>query len=392
MGNVSQKPGVGEKICYFMANVGNIPLMGLLSTFFLIFYTDVVGLDPAALATLFLISKVMDGVSDPIMGFILDKFPVTKMGKFRPMLMLGTVICVINYILLWFGAVWSPVGKYVIVYVTYLLLGWTFDMMDISLNSLLPVMTAENKERNKLSMIKSLGYVIGGAVIGILGPIIVKPKTLESYYILIFGSMAVTLVYGVVVVAATIGIEFRVRRAQERLTADSGRDFYVDEDGSFMADNDERAIFFARGILETVKKLRWKPDIVHCSGWISHLIPLYLKKAYKNDPIFSEAKVVVSLYNEFPDCSLASDMKSKVPMTGIKSKDIELLKTPTGTNLAKLAIQYADAVILGAEDVSEEITGYAVSRKLPVLDYTPIDHPEGTYIQKYNEFYDKLLD
>ena len=167
---------------------------------------------------------------------------------------------------------------------------------------------------------------------------------------------------------------------------------YVDEDGSFMADNDERAIFFARGILETVKKLRWKPDIVHCSGWISHLIPLYLKKAYKNDPIFSEAKVVVSLYNEFPDCSLASDMKSKVPVTGIKSKDIELLKTPTGTNLAKLAIQYADAVILGAEDVSEEITGYAVSRKLPVLDYTPIDHPEGTYIQKYNEFYDKLLD
>lgn len=215
---MSQKPGVGEKICYFMANVGNIPLMGLLSTFFLIFYTDVVGLDPAALATLFLISKVMDGVSDPIMGFILDKFPVTKMGKFRPMLMLGTVICVINYILLWFGAVWSPVGKYVIVYVTYLLLGWTFDMMDISLNSLLPVMTAENKERNKLSMIKSLGYVIGGAVIGILGPIIVKPKTLESYYILIFGSMAVTLVFSIV---GAMGIRERVTfegKEEERYT------------------------------------------------------------------------------------------------------------------------------------------------------------------------------
>lgn len=95
---------------YFFANIGNIPLMTLLSTFFLIFYTDVVGLDPAALATLFLISKVVDGISDPLMGFLLDKFPITKMGKFRPMLMLGTVICVINYILLWFGAVWSPVG------------------------------------------------------------------------------------------------------------------------------------------------------------------------------------------------------------------------------------------------------------------------------------------
>ena len=74
----------------------------------MIYYTTVVGLDPKALATLFLISEVMDGISDPVMGFILDRFPVTKMGKFRPMLILGTIICVINYILLWFGAVWSP--------------------------------------------------------------------------------------------------------------------------------------------------------------------------------------------------------------------------------------------------------------------------------------------
>ena len=131
---------------------------------------------------------------------------------------------------------------------------------------------------------------------------------------------------------------------------------------------------------------------MHCSGWISHLVPLYLKKAYKNDPIFSDAKVVVSLYDEFPDCTFAADMKSKVPVPGIKAKDVELLKTPTGINLAKLAIQYADAVIMGSESVREEIAGYAASRKLPVLAYTPIDHPEGTYIQKYNEFYDKLTE
>ena len=167
---------------------------------------------------------------------------------------------------------------------------------------------------------------------------------------------------------------------------------YEDADGHFMEDNDERAVFFARGILETVKKLRWKPDIVHCSGWISQLVPLYLKKAYKNDPIFSDSKVVLSLYNEYPDCTFAADMKAKVPVTGIKAKDIEILKTPTGINLAKLAIQYADAVILASGEISEEITGYIASRKLPVLEYTPIDHPEGTYIQEYNEFYDKLLE
>ena len=128
----NQKVKLSEKIGMLMVCAGNIPLMTLLSVYFMIYYTTVVGLDPKALATLFLISKVMDGISDPVMGFILDRFPVTKMGKFRPMIILGTIICVINYILLWFGAVWSPVGKYVIVYVTYLLLGWTFDIMDIS--------------------------------------------------------------------------------------------------------------------------------------------------------------------------------------------------------------------------------------------------------------------
>lgn len=123
------------------------------------------------------------------------------------MLILGTVICVINYIFLWFGAVWSPVGKYVIVYITYLLLGWTFDIMDISLNSLLPVMTAENKERNSLSLIKALGYGLGGAAISILAPIIVASGTLESYYILIFGSMAVTLVFSIL---GALGVKERV--------------------------------------------------------------------------------------------------------------------------------------------------------------------------------------
>lgn len=207
MGEVKEKIGIGEKICYLMANIGNIPLMTLLSTFFLIFYTDVVGLNAAALATLFLISKVVDGISDPLMGFILDKFPVTRLGKFRPMLILGTAICVVNYILLWFGAVWSPVGKYAIVYVTYLLLGWTFDIMDISLNSLLPVMTTDNKQRNQLSLIKAVGYMGGATGLSIIGPIIVASGTLESYYLLIFGAMAVTLVFSI---AGAMGVKERV--------------------------------------------------------------------------------------------------------------------------------------------------------------------------------------
>lgn len=207
MNDKNKKMGVGEKICYFLMNIGNIPLMVLLGSFFLIFYTDVVGLDPGALATLFLVSKIMDGISDPIMGFVLDKFPVTKMGKFRPMLIMGTVICVINYILLWFGAVWMPAGKYVVVYVTYLLLGWTFDIMDISLNSLLPVMTVDNKERNSLSLIKSVGYMLGAMAVSIIAPIVVASGTLQSYYMLIFGAMVVVLVCSI---GGAFGVKERV--------------------------------------------------------------------------------------------------------------------------------------------------------------------------------------
>lgn len=183
-----------EKTGLFLAFAGNAPMMGLLSSFFLIYYTTVVGLNPAALATLFLISKVVDGISDPIIGFFMDKSPNTKYGKFRPMLVLGTIICVINYILLWFGAVWFPGAKYVVVYVTYLLLGWTFDSMDIPKNSLIPVMSADANERNGLALTSALGSIFTGAVLGIAAPLIVAEATLENYYILIFGSMFFVLI------------------------------------------------------------------------------------------------------------------------------------------------------------------------------------------------------
>lgn len=208
----NQKVKLSEKLGLLMICAGNIPLMTLLSSYFLIFYTTVVGLNPTALGTLFLISKIVDGISDPIMGFIMDRFPSTKNGKFRPMLVIGTIICVINYILLWFGPVWSPVAKYAIVYVTYLLLGWTFDIMDISKNSMIPVMTADANERTNLSLFNALGTMLGGAVLGILGPIIVADGTLKSYYILIFASMAMVLILSL---GGVVFIKERVSFTQE---------------------------------------------------------------------------------------------------------------------------------------------------------------------------------
>ena len=127
------------------------------------------------------------------------------------------------------------------------------------------------------------------------------------------------------------------------------------ESGEFFKDNDERAIFFARGILETVKKLRWKPDLIHCQGWISNLLPIYLKKAYKEDPIFAESKVVLSLYDEFATEEFSPKMKSKVILPGIRSRDLDLLNTPNGINLAKLAVQYSDGIILGSPSFNPEL-------------------------------------
>ncbi len=170
------------------------------------------------------------------------------------------------------------------------------------------------------------------------------------------------------------------------------KQIFENEEGQFFEDNDERAIFFARGILETVKKLRWKPDIIHCNGWISHLVPLFLKKAYKNDPIFTDAKVVVSLYDKYINETFDPEMKGKISMPGIKPKDMELLNEPNGINLAKLALQYSDGLIKGVESINPEVEEFAKAQGLPILEYVEQVQPSGEYIDRYNEFYDKILD
>ena len=165
---------------------------------------------------------------------------------------------------------------------------------------------------------------------------------------------------------------------------------YTDAEGKFFEDNDERAIFFARGVLETVKKLRWKPDIIHCQGWISHVLPLYLKKAYIDDPIFSNSKVVLSLYNDAPDVEFPADFKDKILFGGVTENDVTLLEQPTGTNLAKLAASWSDGVIVGAGNVNNDLVQFCKESGLPVLDYNGEALESGSYIEDYNSFYDNL--
>jgi starch synthase len=162
-----------------------------------------------------------------------------------------------------------------------------------------------------------------------------------------------------------------------------------DDDGSFFDDNGERAIFFARGVLETVKKLRWAPDIIHCQGWITQILPLYLKKAYKDDPIFASSKIVLSLYDDMPE-KFSGNLAELALYKDIRPEDIPLLNDPTGINLAKTAAQYSDGVIIGSENVDSGLAEYCRSLSIPVLSYDAGSMEDGTYIDAYNSFYEQV--
>jgi starch synthase len=160
-----------------------------------------------------------------------------------------------------------------------------------------------------------------------------------------------------------------------------------DDEGNYYDDNDERLIFFARGVLETVKKLRWPPDIVHCHGWFTSLVPLYLRKAYGEDPLFQNSKIIYSLYEDkFPE-PLNKSFRKKLLVEGVNEKDVSILNPPDYINLSKLAIDYADGIIIGSENVEPKLMDFVVKHKKPVLQY----QSEKEYVDVYSGFYDNIL-
>ena len=162
---------------------------------------------------------------------------------------------------------------------------------------------------------------------------------------------------------------------------------YTDEDEKFFKDNDERAIFFCRGVVETVKKLGWTPDIVHCHGWMTGFLPLYLKKMYADDPHFSNAKIIYTPYaDEFSD-NLDSKLIDKLNFDKIANEDVDFLKTPNALNLNKTAAQWADAISIGSEAINSELSSYINDSGKPVLDY----QTEETLVDAHQDFYEKVL-
>lgn len=159
------------------------------------------------------------------------------------------------------------------------------------------------------------------------------------------------------------------------------------EDGSMFEDNDERSIFFIRGVLETVKKLGWSPDIIHCQGWMSALLPLYLKTMYKDDPHFVNTKLVYSLFGNSFKGSLDKKLIDKVAFDGVDVSSLDILKDPTCNNLHKLAVQYSDGVIECTQNIDAEVSDFI--SKSPVKT---IGFQDSNMIPNIDELYDSILE
>lgn len=161
-----------------------------------------------------------------------------------------------------------------------------------------------------------------------------------------------------------------------------------DADGKLFEDNDERMIFFARGVLETVKKLRWEPDLVHCNGWFSMILPIFIKKTYADEPLFAHAKVIVSVYDEAFGGRMCEEFHQKMDFENILPEDVASLKGADYTDLMKFAIGFADGVIVGSSQIHPELEKFIKTLSIPVLPYTA---PES-YINAYSDFYDQILE
>lgn len=160
---------------------------------------------------------------------------------------------------------------------------------------------------------------------------------------------------------------------------------YTDENNKFFADNDERTIFFCRGVLETVKKLGWAPDIIHCQGWMTSLIPAYLKTLYKDEPVFRNSKVVYSVFeNEFKE-NLGKDFARKATLNEIEDKHFEAFANGDNKSMHKGGIKHADAVVNCAAKLDAEL------EKLVNAKPHHINHDSENLGELYSAFYEKVM-
>ncbi|MCF8320098.1 MAG: glycogen/starch synthase [Flavobacterium sp.] len=162
---------------------------------------------------------------------------------------------------------------------------------------------------------------------------------------------------------------------------------FTDEEGALFPDNDERAIFFAKGVVETVKKLNWVPDIIHVHGWMAAMLPIYLKHYYKDEALFSDTKIITSVYSQSFEGNLNLEMINKVKFDGVPEAAISNLETPDYENIILATLNHSDGIIIASENLSPSLTKFIETSGKPFLPFTAKDK----FAEVYTNFYKNLV-
>ena len=160
-----------------------------------------------------------------------------------------------------------------------------------------------------------------------------------------------------------------------------------DLDGNFMSNNDERMIFYCKGVIETVRKLGWSPDIIHCQGWFSSLVPMYIRKVFSEDPLFDNVKIVYSVFDTTFSGELSSTITEKLLFEKLTEEDVNRLQKPNINNLHKFAIDYADAIVEASPNIEKDVLSHIKSTNKPFMQYPG----EEDYIDAYQDFYEQFI-
>lgn len=160
----------------------------------------------------------------------------------------------------------------------------------------------------------------------------------------------------------------------------------ADENGEF-DDNEDRAIFFLRGVLETVKKLRWSPDVIHCHGWISALAPIYIKRAYNNDPFFKDSRIVYSVYDDDFKKKFSAKFAEKLKINGISDEDVADIKDKevSFADLTRFALKYSDGAVQGSENINPDLIA-----DLQNMGDRFVPYQGENYVDPIDALYDKV--
>lgn len=159
---------------------------------------------------------------------------------------------------------------------------------------------------------------------------------------------------------------------------------HFDEKKNFHADNGERALFFCRGVIETVKKLGWAPDLIHCHGWMTALLPLYLKQFHADDPLFQDSKVVFSAYPFSYDGRMGESLEHCLSYDGVSQEVIDQMKDANVEKLNRIGAKYCDAVVWNSEKINQDTASLIREGGVPALDVSGEEEPASA-IKKFYE-------